>query len=76
MNSTMRRMLRRGIGCLVMFLLLAPSGHLFNSAAAVTPPCPAGSTPMERAALAAFTMPSDVPEGAEIVLARLTLSPG
>ena len=76
MQSTFGKLLRRSLGCLAACLVLAAFGSLVPSSLAATPPCPEGSTPIALVNLASFGLPSEVPDGVTVVLARITLDPG
>lgn len=74
MGNAVRSKLRRSLACCAVWLLLAPTGRAADPAAA--PPCPEGSTPAAFVRLAAFALPGEIPPGATVEFARVTLTAG
>jgi hypothetical protein len=74
MGNAIRSALRPLLGSFSAWLLLAPAAHAGVPAA--PPTCPEGATPVAFVRLAAFGLPDEIPTGASVDVARLTLAPG
>lgn len=64
----------RRIICLLSLFFLVAGSNIMDSTgiAGAVPSCAEGSTPKERADLSTVILPTDMPQGAQMLLSRIT----